>query len=113
MGAKNPKRNRLVLSGFADLFVNQFAANLGIPDAGFPGPSDTSLLFPIGENQEDFEDVSIRAGVEYSCDEASMLYVSYAEGYKTGGWTTRLGAPVSFSAILAGRGAGSGYGDNR
>ncbi len=94
------------LSGFADLFVNQFAAALGIPDAGFPDPSNPSLLFPVGENQKDFDDLSIRVGLEYKFGDASMVYASFAEGYKTGGWTTRLGAPVSFSAILAGPSAG-------
>ncbi len=85
------------LSGFSGLFVG----GLGFPPQVFPDPSDTTLLFPIGENEKNFDDLSVRVGLEYSFGDASMVYASYAEGYKTGGWSTRLGAPVAASNFLA------------
>ncbi len=85
------------LGGFAETFVT----GLGFPTAIFPDPSDTELLFPKGENKKDFNDLSVRLGLEYSFGDASMVYASYAEGYKTGGWSTRLGAPVAVSNLIA------------
>lgn len=72
---------------------NAFAAQLfGIPDAATAN-NDVRELYPLGKDTLDFEDVSYRVGLEYTFDNGTMLYTSVANGYKGGGWTTRLTAP--------------------
>ncbi len=87
------------VSGFTPLFIGNF----GFPPEIFPGfaQGDFDLLFPPGENKKDFDDVSVRVGLEYTFSENVMGYVSFAQGYKTGGWTTRLAAPVAVSDAIA------------
>ncbi len=72
---------------------NALAFNLGLPLALHPDPTDPTLYFPPGLNEQDFTDFSIRAGMEYQLNAEIFTYVSYAEGFKAGGWDTRLTAP--------------------
>ncbi len=87
------------LSGFTELFVTNF----GFPPVFFPGfaEGDLELLFPTQENKKTFYDVSFRGGFEYALSDDILAYVSYAQGYKSGGWTTRLTAPLGVSDALA------------
>jgi len=87
------------VSGFTSLFVSNF----GFPPQIFPGfaEGDLELLFPPGENEKDFNDTSVRVGAEYLIGGDTLTYASFAQGYKTGGWTTRLGVPMAVSAALA------------
>lgn len=59
----------------------------------FPDPNDLTRFFPLGVNVKNFTDTSIRAGVEYRFSDSVMGYASYSEGFKSGGWTTRLSFP--------------------
>jgi iron complex outermembrane receptor protein len=87
------------VSGFTPLFVGNF----GFPLQIFPGfaEGDLELLFPPGKNEKDFSDTSVRVGAEYRLGDDILTYASFAQGYKTGGWTTRLAAPMAVSAALA------------
>jgi outer membrane receptor protein involved in Fe transport len=69
----------------------------GLPPAalGFPDPANPLRFYPPGVNSKEFDDVSPRLGVEFHLSPDVMLYASYSEGFKSGGWTTRLSAPVS------------------
>lgn len=69
----------------------------GLPPAalGFPDPANPLRFYPPGVNSKEFDDVSPRLGVEFHLFPDVMLYASYSEGFKSGGWTTRLSAPVS------------------
>ena len=69
----------------------------GLPPAalGFPDPTNPLRFYPPGVNRKEFDDVSPRLGVEFHLSPDVMLYASYSEGFKSGGWTTRLSAPVS------------------
>jgi iron complex outermembrane receptor protein len=73
---------------------NALAYNLGLPLELHPDPSDPTLYFPPGRLEQDFSNTSIRAGTEYSFTDDVFVYASYAEGFKSGGWDTRLTAPV-------------------
>ena len=69
----------------------------GLPPAalGFPDPTNPLRFYPPGLNRKEFDDVSPRLGVEFHVTPDVMLYAGYSEGFKSGGWTTRLSAPVS------------------
>ena len=73
--------------------LNDLSSQLGAPLAAFPDPTDTTLLHPPGKNTLAFEDVSIRASLEYAFTDDVFTYASYAEGFKAGGWDTRLTGP--------------------
>ena len=74
---------------------NALAFNLGLPLELHPDPSDPTLYFPPGKLEQDFSNTSIRLGTEYSFSDDVFVYASYAEGFKSGGWDTRLTAPDS------------------
>ena len=61
---------------------------------GFPEPSDPLRYFPPGIDKQSFTDWSPKVGVEFRPQDAIMLYANYAEGFKSGSWTTRLSNPV-------------------
>jgi iron complex outermembrane receptor protein len=59
----------------------------------YPDPNDLTRFYPLGVNVKDFTDTSLRAGAEFHFTDEVMGYVSYSEGFKSGGWTTRLSFP--------------------
>jgi iron complex outermembrane receptor protein len=61
---------------------------------GFPNPDNPYQVYPIGQNHQDFNEFTPTAGLQYHFRDDLMGYVSYARGFKTGGWTTRLTAPL-------------------
>ena len=95
-GARYTAETKYFTGGQSDLngFANRF---LGIPAAAFPDPTNPQLLFPIGQNKRDFTNTSMRVGLEYKLTPDVLTYASFAQGYKSGGWTTRLAVPVSIS----------------
>ncbi|MDP9083420.1 MAG: TonB-dependent receptor [Pseudomonadota bacterium] len=62
---------------------------------GFPNPAQPLRLFPTGENHQTFHVNTPTAGADYHVTDDVMTYVSYSEGFKSGGWTTRVTAPIS------------------
>ena len=60
----------------------------------FPIPSEPFRYYPPQPNEQSFDNFSIKAGVDVHPTEDLMIYGSYSEGYKTGGWTTRLSNPL-------------------
>jgi iron complex outermembrane receptor protein len=70
-------------------------ANLTCQQAlGFPNPANPFQMYPPGQNHQNFNEFTPTAGVQYHFDADLMAYLSYAKGFKTGGWTTRLTAPL-------------------
>ena len=61
---------------------------------GFPNPDNPYQVYPAGENHQNFNVFTPTAGIQYHIDPSMMAYVSYSKGFKTGGWTTRLTAPL-------------------
>ena len=70
-------------------------ANLTCQQAlGFPNPANPLQIYPPGLNHQNFNEFTPTAGLQYHFDSQLMAYFSYSKGFKTGGWTTRLTAPL-------------------
>lgn len=65
--------------------------------AGFPVPSEPLRFYVDTLNEKKFSNFSPKVGVQLHPSEDVMVYGSYSQGYKTGGWTTRLSAPLNFA----------------
>jgi iron complex outermembrane receptor protein len=65
----------------------------GCSTDSFPDQNDLTRYYPLGVNSKDFTDTTITAGLDYSFNDDVMTYFSYSEGFKSGGWTTRLSTP--------------------
>ncbi|WP_427967635.1 TonB-dependent receptor [Altererythrobacter sp.] len=59
----------------------------------YPDPTNPVRVFVPGVNEKKFSNFSPKIGVQLFPADDVMLYASYSEGYKTGGWTTRLTNP--------------------
>lgn len=60
---------------------------------GFPDPTNPVRVYVPGVNEKRFTNFSPKVGVQVTPADDLMVYGSYSEGYKTGGWTTRLTNP--------------------
>ena len=74
--------------------LTDFFLAVGLPPAAFPR-ADTSFLGPEELQTADFSNVSLRAGVNYQVTEDVFAYFSFSQGFKSGGFTTRLTAPFN------------------
>jgi iron complex outermembrane receptor protein len=61
---------------------------------GYPNPNNPLQVYPYGENHQNFNEFTPTLGAQYHFTDEVMAYVSYAKGFKTGGWTTRLEVPL-------------------
>ncbi|MFM2371966.1 MAG: hypothetical protein RIS85_1688 [Pseudomonadota bacterium] len=59
----------------------------------FPTAANPVQLYVPGVNRKEFSNFSPKIGVQLHPTDDVMVYGSYSEGYKTGGWTTRLSNP--------------------
>ena len=59
----------------------------------FPDPTNPLRVFVPGVNEQKFDNFAPKLGVQVTPSDDVLLYGSYSEGYKTGGWTTRLTNP--------------------
>ena len=82
---KDEKGYRVPVGGGA--IVNGFAAVFG------PAGTVTPFFAP-GSYQRSFENTSFRAGIDWKPVSDLLLYASYSEGFKSGGFNTRYLAPV-------------------
>jgi iron complex outermembrane receptor protein len=60
---------------------------------GYPDPNNPIRVYPPGVNHKKFSNFSPKLGVQLHPSSDVMLYASWSEGYKTGGWTTRYTNP--------------------
>lgn len=75
--------------------INLFLQKLvGLPAVLYPNPADLTELMPTTLQRQKFDNFSPRLGVEFKPVDDVMLYGSFSKGYKSGGWTTRVTAPV-------------------
>jgi len=59
------------------------------------GPVGTfTPFFPAGRNEQNFDDVSFKGIIDYKLPGGTLFYVSYSEGFKSGGFNTRYLVPV-------------------
>lgn len=75
--------------------LNCYGCLVTPPDA-FP-TSDPTRYFPPGPNdgfhEQSFNEPTFRFGAEYRISDDIFAYASFAQGFKSGGWTTRLTSP--------------------
>jgi iron complex outermembrane receptor protein len=75
---------------------NAPATILGMPGLtcqqalGFPNPNNPDQIYPYGRNHLSFNEFNPTANLQYHFSDDVMAYLSYANGFKSGGWTTRL-----------------------
>jgi len=62
---------------------------------GFPVPGQPLRYFPADQQEQTFEEFTPEVGVEFHFSDDVMAYAKYSEGFKSGGWTTRLSNPIS------------------
>ena len=62
----------------------------------YPDPNNPLRIYPAGLNKLNFSDFSPKVGVQIHPADDVMLYGSWSQGYKTGGWTTRYSTPQTF-----------------
>ncbi len=91
------------ISGCVDPYAN---ANLyldpSIPNGvtcqqalGFPDPNNPLRYFPDKWDSQTWGVWTPTYGVQYHMTPDIMGYVSFSKGFKSGGWTTRLSAPIA------------------
>jgi len=93
LGGRFTREEKTFTGGQRDL--NGLAFLLGFPPAAAPDPTDPTLYFPTGLNKLNFNDFSLKAGVEYRLLEDVLSYLSFSQGFKSGGWTTRATVPIT------------------
>ena len=59
----------------------------------YPTDANPLRIYPPGMNHLSFDNFSPKVGMQVHPSDDVMLYVSWSEGYKTGGWTTRYSTP--------------------
>ncbi len=62
---------------------------------GFPVAGQPYRYFPDGWNTRNFYEFTPTASLQYQFTDNFMAYVSWSKGFKSGGWTTRLSAPIA------------------
>jgi len=68
---------------------------------GFPIPTEPFRYYPLEPNDQKFDNFSFKAGVQLHPSDDVMVYGSFSQGYKTGGWTTRLSNPLPVAPTFA------------
>lgn len=93
LGGRFTRDEKTFEAGQSDL--NLSLLKLGLFTAGqLPNPSDPTRLYPLGVQNDVYEDFSLRIGAEYDITPDIMTYGSFAQGFKSGGYTTRLSIPT-------------------
>lgn len=81
--------------------LNSFALLTGVVSpTDFP-TSDLTLYYPPGVNKQTFSEPTFRLGTEYKFSESVFAYGYFAQGFKSGGWTTRVTTPVLVAPTFA------------
>lgn len=66
-------------------------------NAGFPNPGQPLRYYIAGVQHKKFDNFSPKIGIQLHPNQDVMVYGSWSEGYKTGGWTTRLSNPLPYA----------------
>jgi iron complex outermembrane receptor protein len=61
---------------------------------GFPVPGQPLRYFPDTWDNQSWNVFTPTLGTQFQITPDVMLYASYSKGFKSGGWTTRLSAPI-------------------
>jgi len=93
LGARYTKDKKTFSAGQSDINLSLLKLGLFTPGQ-LPDPTDPTRLYPLGERRDSYDNFSVRLGAEYKVTRDVMLYVSFAQGFKSGGYTTRLSIPT-------------------
>ncbi|WP_311267702.1 TonB-dependent receptor [Sphingobium sp. WCS2017Hpa-17] len=93
LGARYTKDKKRFSAGQSDINLSLLKLGLFTPDQ-LPDPDDPTRLYPLGERRDSYDNFSVRLGAEYKITRDIMLYGSFAQGFKSGGYTTRLSIPT-------------------
>ncbi len=69
------------------------ACSEGVPPIPYFDPV-TFRVFEAGLQRQEFDNFSPKFGLQYFANDDLQIYATYSQGYKTGGWTTRLTNPL-------------------
>lgn len=73
--------------------LNAFPSKVGFPAFLHPDPNDLTRIYPLGVNIKKFTDWSPKVNASLHLTDHAMAYASFSQGFKSGGWTTRLLVP--------------------
>jgi iron complex outermembrane receptor protein len=93
LGGRYTKDKKIFEAGQSDLNLSLLKLGLFTPGQ-LPDPTDPTRLYPLGVQRDTYNNFSMRVGAEYKITERIMVYASYAEAFKSGGYTTRLSIPT-------------------
>ncbi len=65
----------------------------GPPDNAEAGPNEIFIIRAANSGKEDWTEVAAKIGFEYDLADDAMGYITYARGFKSGGFTGRIGIP--------------------
>ena len=91
-GARYTEEEKSLFGAQRDL--NALPSKLGVPPEAHPDPNDLTLFFPPKPLTNTFTNTLVKLGVDYSFTDELFAYASYSQGYKSGGWPTRLSDPA-------------------
>lgn len=92
-GGRFTRDEKTFEAGQSDINLSLLKLGLFTADQ-LPDPADPTRLYPLGVQNDVYKDFSLRLGVEYDITPDVMVYGSFAEGFKSGGYTTRLSIPT-------------------
>jgi iron complex outermembrane recepter protein len=93
LGARYTKDKKEFEAGQSDINLSLLKLGLFVPGQ-LPNPADPTRLYPLGVQRDTYNNFSMRVGAEYKITDRVMVYGSYAEAFKSGGYTTRLSIPT-------------------
>lgn len=76
-------------------FIEDAEGDTPFPRLNADGSVNTTFLGPGDLQVANFSDVSFRAGVNYQVTEDVYTFFTFSQGFKSGGFTTRLVAPFN------------------
>ena len=89
-GCLDPKADANTFAGFGAVPAGVSCQQV----LGFPDPNQPLRYFPAQKDHQQWNVFSPTAGIQYHVNNDVMVYASYSEGFKSGGWTTRLSNPI-------------------
>ena len=93
LGARYTIDRKRFSAGQSDLNLSLLKLGLFTPDQ-LPDPNDPSRIYPLGEFKDTYKNFSYRIGADYHVTSRILAYASYANAFKSGGYTTRLSIPT-------------------
>lgn len=93
LGGRYTKDKKVFEAGQSDLNLSLLKLGLFTPGQ-LPDPNDPTRIYPLGVQRDTYNNFSMRVGAEYRITDRIMVYASFAEAFKSGGYTTRLSIPT-------------------